>query len=209
MIKVKICGLSTPETITAAIEAGTDFVGLVFYPPSPRHVDIDVAKYLASFIPPNVKKVGLFVDPTNQELEQILNNVQLDCVQLHGDETPERTQEIKDFSKCILIKAIPVEDSRDIEKSKKYQNIADWILFDKRGDILPGGNGKTFDWSILKEYDRHTPFMLAGGLTPENVSDAIEMISPDAVDVSSGVEDMTGVKNSDKIRSFLLSAKGA
>lgn len=209
MTKAKICGLSTPETVTAAIEAGADFIGLVFYPPSPRHVDIDVAKYLTSFIPQNVKKVGLFVNPTDHELEQVLNNVPLDCIQLHGDETPERAQKIKDFSKCVLVKAISVEGVADIEESKKYRNIADWVLFDKKGDALPGGNGKTFDWSVLDAYDGHTPFMLAGGLTPDNVHDAIEMVKPDAVDVSSGVESVPGVKDSDKIRSFLLAAKSA
>lgn len=209
MTQVKICGLSTPETLTAAIECGADFVGLVFYPPSPRHIEPEVAQYLASFIPENVKIVGLFVDPTDELLDTAFYHVPNLMIQLHGNETIDRVKEIKEKYKAKIIKSISIETRTDLQKADDYQNIADWILFDAKGEKLPGGNGIAFDWSILEGYTRHTPFLLAGGLTPENVAEAIETVKPDAVDVSSGVESAPGMKDSDKIRSFILTSKSA
>jgi phosphoribosylanthranilate isomerase len=220
MTKVKICGLSTPETITTAIEAGADFIGLVFYPKSSRHVELEVARYLAQSIPDNIKIVGLFVDPNDETLERTLNEVPLTMIQLHGNETPKRASEVKQKFQLPIIKALSISDSDDLEEAMIYEKIADWFLFDARPPVelqaigpnsktLPGGNGIAFDWSILTNYQSDTPWMLAGGLTPENIAEALKITSPDAVDVSSGVESTRGVKDADKIRSFIKAVKQA
>ena len=214
MTKIKICGLSTPETITTAIEEKADFIGLVFYEPSPRHLEIETAKYLTSQIPSAVQKVGLFVNPDNAYLEQVLNEVAIDFIQLHGSETPTRVTKIKDKFKLSIIKSFPIFTQKDLDVIDAYNNIADWFLFDARpsneGEDLPGGNGKSFDWNILKNFNSDTPWMLAGGLTPDNVAAAVRILKPDAVDVSSGVETGTpGEKDSDKIRSFISAVKQA
>lgn len=219
MTKVKICGLSTPDTLTTALEDGADFVGLVFYPPSPRHVELEVASYLANFVPKHIEVVGLFVDPDDKALEQTLNTVPLTMIQLHGSETPERVSEIKAKFDLPVIKAISISETNDLAKSKPYEDIADWLLFDAlpttnpqaggQGEELPGGNGIAFDWSILKDYQGSKPWMLAGGLTPENINEALQILSPDAVDVSSGVESSAGIKDTAKIRSFLKGVKRA
>ena len=209
MTKVKICGLTEPNSLTAAIEAGADFVGLVFYAPSPRHVEVEVAKYLASFIPDNVGIVGLFVNPEDDYLTQVLQDVPLTMIQLHGDETPARVTEIKEKFKLPVMKAIPIANADDLKNAALYEAVADWLLFDAKGEALPGGNGKAFDWAILKEYQGTKPWMLAGGVTPDNIEDALKITTPDALDVSSGVESAKGVKDSDKIRSFIFAVKQA
>ncbi len=205
--KVKICGLSTPDTIITAIEAGADFVGLVFYAPSPRQVEIEVAAYLTKQIPEGVEIVGLFVNPTDEYLTQVLNNVPLTMIQLHGGETPKRVIEIKEKFKLPVIKAISIATPDDLTKIKPYDGIADWLLFDAKGEALPGGNGIAFDWSILKNYSGQSPWMLAGGLNPDNVTDALKALSPNAVDVSSGVESSAGVKDNQKIKDFINAVK--
>ncbi len=207
--KVKICGISTPETLTVALENGADFIGLVFYPPSPRHVELEVARYLANFVPKHVQTIGLFVNPDNETLKQTLCAVPLDMIQLHGNETPERIDEIKAKFNLPIIKAISIATALDLELAKQYEDIAEWLLFDAKGDKLPGGNGISFDWSILKEYDGAKPWMLAGGLTPQNVTQALNILSPNAVDVSSGVENAPGQKDPAKIYSFLRAVKKA
>ena len=210
MTKVKICGLSTPETITAAIENAADFIGLVFYEPSPRHLEIETAKYLSTQIPSIVKKVGLFVNPDDNYLTQVLNEVPLDYLQLHGNESPERLNEIKQKFNLPIIKSIPIETADNLTQTAQYETIVDWFLFDAKGEKLPGGNGIAFDWNILKDYQSETPWMLAGGLTPENLNDALGIINPGAVDVSSGVEThKAGEKDVNKIQSFILAAKRA
>ncbi len=209
MTKVKICGLSEPTTLTAAIEAGADFIGLVFYPPSPRHIEIEVAKYLSSFIPNNVQIVGLFVNPSDEELTQTLNDVPLTMIQLHGDESPERISEVKEKFTLPVMKALPISSPEDLNAISAYDEVADWLLFDAKGEELPGGNGTAFDWNILKGYEGTKPWMLAGGITPDNISEALNILSPDTLDVSSGVESAKGVKDADKIRSFISTAKSA
>ena len=209
MTDVKICGLSTPETLTTAIEGGAKFIGLVFHPDSPRHVDIEVARYLAKSVPDSVEVAGLFVNPNDPTLMEVLTEVPLSMIQLHGGEAPTRVREVKELTGLPVIKAIPIEDRGDIMRAELYEGIADWILFDAKGEELPGGNGRPFDWTILEGYSGGTPWMLAGGLTPENVGDALKILSPSAVDVSSGVESSKGMKDSGKIRAFIEAVKKA
>ena len=187
MTKVKICGLSEPNSLTAAIESGADFIGLVFYPKSPRHVEIESAKYLAAFIPQNVETVGLFVNPDDGFIQNVLHEVPLNYIQLHGTESPERVKAIKEKFNLPIIKSFPIETRQDLDAITSYEGIADWFLFDAKAEKLPGGNGIAFDWNILKSFKSPTPWMLAGGLNPENVSKALKVMTPDAVDVSSGV----------------------
>lgn len=205
MTKVKICGLNTPESMTAAIEAGADFVGLVFYPTSPRYIDMEVATYLAHYVPEHVKICGLFVNEKDEKLAEILSNVRIDMMQFHGDETPKRLADIKSSFKKPIIKAISINDTADLEQIDAFKTVSDWYLLDAPG----GGTGQSFDWSLLDGFQFPKPWMLAGGLTPENVGMAIKNVKPDAVDVSSGVESARGVKDTDKIHSFIQAVHAA
>ena len=213
MTKGKICGLLTPESITTAIENGVSHIGFVFYPKSPRNVEIETASYLASFVPDNIKIVGLFVNPNNDLLHKVLNNVKLNIIQLHGDESYVRVREIKETFTIPIMKALPIASKNDLIKCNDYAQHVDYFLFDAKADPnqsnLPGGNGLTFDWSILENFQSPKPWFLAGGLTPDNVKEAITKLSPYGVDVSSGVESSSGVKDSAKIASFLKTVKKA
>ncbi|HEU4838449.1 MAG TPA: phosphoribosylanthranilate isomerase [Micavibrio sp.] len=207
--QVKICGLKTPAAMTAALEEEADFVGLVFHPASPRHLEIEIAAYLADYVPDSVKVCGLFVDPPDDILTRTLENVRIDMIQLHGHESPERTDEIRQVFKKPVIKALSLSSHSDLTPVDRYQ-AADWLLLDAKGTAeIPGGTGRVFDWSILNGFERAGPWMLAGGLTPENVGEAISLLRPNAVDVSSGVESARGVKDPDKIRAFLRAARTA
>lgn len=215
MTAVKICGLKDSENLEAAIEAGTDYVGLVFYDPSPRAVSVDQAAELVTQIPDSVKTVGLFVDPSDSDLERILSRVKLDILQLHGDETPARILDVKQKFDFEIIKALRIASKNDLKNIKEYEEVSDYLMFDARveGESLPGGMGQAFDWDILAGHDpvNHLsrPWFLAGGLNENNVTDALKVLSPDIVDVSSGVERERGVKDPDKIRAFIRAAKRA
>lgn len=203
--KVKICGLKSPDAMTAALEEGADFVGLVFHPASPRHVEIEVAAYLASYVPETTKIVGLFVDPADKTLRDILANVRLDMLQLHGGETLPRIADIKAKFGKPIIKAVSIATDQDVREITTYESEADWILLDSSG----GGSGKSFDWALLDGMVFGKPWMLAGGLKPGIVGGAIKRLHPDAVDVSSGVESARGIKDPEKIRAFIRAAKAA
>ncbi|MBL4803683.1 MAG: phosphoribosylanthranilate isomerase [Alphaproteobacteria bacterium] len=209
MTAVKICGLSEPETLKTAIGAGARFVGFVFYEPSPRYVSFDIAWNLARAVPTSIRSVGLFVDPDNALLERVLTGIQLDMIQLHGNETPGRVAEIKDKYKMPVMKAIRVREESDLDGIEGFEAAADWLLFDSKPEqaTLPGGTGHKFDWSLLEGRSFSKPWMLGGGLTPENVADALTQLSPDAVDVSSGVESAPGQKDSRKIKAFIETVK--
>ena len=211
--KTKICGLSTPESITAAIENGASHIGLVFYPKSPRHVTIETASYLANFVPDSVITVGLFVNPDDSLLSQALDNVKLNMIQLHGDESPTRVEEISETFKLPIMKALPIASKEDLEICTQYAEHVNFFLFDAKPNTsiseLPGGNGLTFDWTILEGFDSPKPYFLAGGLTPDNIGTAIDRLHPYGVDVSSGVESASGNKDSSKIASFLKASKSA
>lgn len=208
--KVKICGLSTPSTVQCAIEAGADFLGFVFHKSSPRFVETEVASYLTSYVPENMTCVGLFVDPTDEQLKETLENVRLDMIQLHGHERPTRVAAISSLTGKPIIRALSLKDRNDLQAIHDVAPMADWLLLDAAGTPdQPGGHGKTFDWSILENFKTIRPWMLAGGLNPENVAQAIRLLKPDAVDVSSGVEAARGIKDEDKIRTFIKNAKSA
>lgn len=207
---VKICGIREPESLKSAIAAGARFIGFVFYPPSPRFVARETAKELALMLPTGVKAVGLFVDPLDADLEQVLGHVQMDMIQLHGSETRERVAEIKARFAMPVMKALAVSSAKDIENAAQYEAVADWVLFDAKAaeGNLPGGTGKNFDWSLLQGKAFQTPWMLSGGLNADNVVEALSMLHPAAVDVSSGVESARGVKDPAKIRAFIEAVKG-
>ena len=211
-VDVKICGISTPEAMDAAVEAGAAFVGLVFYPPSPRAVTPEDAAALAARVPGGVVKTGLLVDADDAAIEAILNEVPLDLLQLHGSETPERVATVKARFGLPVMKVVKLRQLGDLEAAEPYLPVADRLLFDAKPpaemkDALPGGNALAFDWSILKGRTWPLPWMLAGGLTAENIAEAVATTGASALDTSSGVEDAPGQKNPEKIRAFLAAAK--
>lgn len=207
MTRVKICGLSTPETMDAALEAGADFVGLVFFAKSPRNVSLDLAARLADRARGRADVVTLVVDADDALLRAIMDHVRPDFIQAHGHETPERIRAIKDLTDTQVIKAKAVATPEDVKRAGDYDGVVDLMLYDAKPapGALPGGNGLAFDWTILEKAPR--PFMLAGGLTPENVADAIRVTGADMVDVSSGVESAPGIKDAALIRKFIERAK--
>jgi phosphoribosylanthranilate isomerase len=212
-VEVKICGLSTPETVDAAIEAGADLIGLVFFPKSPRNVTLEQAASLASRARGKAKIVTLVVDADDAQLEDIVARVGPDLIQAHGSESPERIAGIAQLTGKPVIKAIRVKDAGDIAAAAQFSEAASLILYDAKapetlGNALPGGNGHAFDWGLL-EGSRRPAFVLAGGLTPENVAEAIRVTGAPIVDVSSGVESAPGVKDIGLIRKFIEAAKSA
>ena len=208
----KICGITTPEALEAAISGGADYIGLVFYAKSPRHLEIPQAKRLAELARGRAKIVALTVDADDDTLQEIVDDEGPDILQQHGKESPERVAAIKKQFGREVIKAIAVATAGDAERARSYAGAADLILFDAKappGSLLPGGNGRTFDWHALDGVSEALPFMLSGGLGPDNVADAIALTKPVSVDVSSGVESAPGIKDPDQIRRFLLAVKTA
>lgn len=212
-VDVKICGLSTPKSVEAAIAAGADLVGFVFFAKSPRNVNLQRAASLAALARGRAKIVALVVDADDATLLAIIAAVNPDLIQAHGSETPQRIAAIKTLTGKPVIKAIPVKDAADIARAAPYAGIADLILYDSKAPetlagALPGGNGLAFDWALLGSA-QSAGFMLAGGLTPDNVAEAIRVTGAPIVDVSSGVESTPGVKDLGAIRKFIEAAKSA
>jgi phosphoribosylanthranilate isomerase len=209
MTLVKICGLSAPETMEVALEAGAAFVGLVFFAKSPRNVTLRQAKTLAAQARGRAKIVTLVVDADNALLDAIAGDVAPDLFQAHGMETPERLGEIRKLTGIPVYKAVRVATVAHVKAAATFTS-SPFILYDAmppEGAVLPGGNGLAFDWTILK--DARSPFMLAGGLNPDNVAEAIRVTQADMVDVSSGVESSPGVKDAKLIAKFIEAAKAA
>ena len=204
-VEAKICGLSTAETLDAAIAAGARFVGFVTYPRSPRHVaSNDVLKALGARVPKGVIRTGLFVDPDDALLDERLATGAIDLLQLHGAETPERVAAIKARTGKAVMKVIKVGEASDIERGiAAYAGVADRLMFDVAGGTLPGGNATAFDWTFLSGRTVPLPWVLAGGLTSDNVAEAVRVTGAPTVDVSSGVESSRGVKSVELIRAFL------
>lgn len=204
-VQAKICGLSTPETVDAAVEAGAGFVGFVTFPRSPRHVEsLDLLKSLGARVPSSVTRVGLFVDADDALIDARLDTGAIDMLQLHGAETAERVAALKARTGKPVIKAIKVADPADVERGiAAYAGVADRLMFDAADGTLPGGNAKAFDWTFLSGRAVPLPWFLAGGLNPGNVAEAVRVTGARAVDVSSGVEAARGVKSIELIRAFL------
>ncbi len=213
-VRVKICGVSTPEILAAAIAGGAGDVGLVFFPRSPRNVSADEAAALSAAAPADVTVVGLFVDPPDEALDRVLSLARLDLLQLHGSEEPSRVAAIKRRTGKPVMKAIKVAEPADLDAARCYDGIADRLLFDAKapsteGRFMPGGNALSFDWRMLAGRSWPCPWMLSGGLTPETVAEAIRTSGAPGVDVSSGVETAPGVKDASRIAAFIAAASGA
>lgn len=209
-VNVKICGLTTVEAVQDTVAAGADYIGLVFFPKSPRNLDFDTAQRLAQQVPSHVKTVALMVNPSNDFLRELLEHVDVDILQLQGSESAERVREIKELSGKPVIKALGVSSQDDLATLESYKGLADQILLDAKAPKdadRPGGNGASFDWSLLTDTSIDVPWMLAGGLTIENVKEAITVSHARQVDVSSAVESAPGVKDKEKVRAFIAAAK--
>jgi phosphoribosylanthranilate isomerase len=209
---VKICGLSTPETLDVALDAGADMVGFVFFPPSPRNVSFETARALASRLKGQARKVANTVDADDALLEKIIESLNPDILQLHGHETPQRVAAIRESFGLPVMKALAIESKADLAAIQNYTSVADRLLFDARPPrdaTRPGGLGKPFDWHLLENLNLSIPFLLSGGLNAENVAEALRITRAPGVDVSSGVESAPGVKDPEKIRAFIRAARSA
>lgn len=211
-IRVKICGLSTETTLTAALDAGADWIGLVHFPKSPRHVELERARALSRAAAGRAERVVLLVDPDDALVAAALEAVDPDLIQLHGRESPERVAAIRARTGRPVMKAVGVAGLEDLKLLAPYAAAADRLLLDAKappGSALPGGNGVAFDWDLLAGVRLPAGTMLSGGLTPENVAEALRRSGAEAVDVSSGVETGPGLKDPDRIRAFIAAARGS
>jgi phosphoribosylanthranilate isomerase len=209
-LTVKICGLSTPETLDAALQAGADMVGFVFFPASPRHIGLETARELGRQAKGRAIKVALTVDADDTTLANIVETLRPDILQLHGKESVARLRDIKQAFGVQLMKVLAVETPADLAPLAGFAAVADRILFDARapkGATRPGGLGAVFDWHVLENLDLKLPFMVSGGLTADNVAEAIRVTRAGGVDVSSGVERAPGIKDPEMIRAFIRAAR--
>ncbi|WP_316180787.1 MULTISPECIES: phosphoribosylanthranilate isomerase [unclassified Bradyrhizobium] len=209
---VKICGLTTPDTLAAALDAGADMVGFVFFPPSPRHVGLTAARELGRDVRGRALKVALTVDADDATVENIVETLHPDLLQLHGRESVARIRDLKQRFGLPVMKAIPVATAADLAPLAGYADVCDRILFDARAPkdaTRPGGLGATFDWRLLQGLKLDRPFMVSGGLSVDNVAEAVRITCAGGVDVSSGVERAPGVKDCDMIRDFIRAARAA
>lgn len=207
-VLAKICGLRTPETVAAAVDHGASFIGFMFYPPSPRNLDLATARALAATVPARVRKVGVVVDESDARIAEVLAACDLDLLQLHGKESPEQVADIRARFGKAVIKVLSVSAAADFDRVPAYEPVADYLMFDAKppksmAGALPGGNAISFDWTLLAGRTFGKPWLLAGGLTPDNVAEAARISGAPIVDVSSGVEDRPGEKNVSKIKAFL------
>jgi phosphoribosylanthranilate isomerase len=210
-IEVKICGVNTPEALAWAAEAGADFVGFVFFPASPRAVTAEQAAAISASLPGGPRRVGLFVDPADALLEAALTAAPLDVIQLHGEESPARVAAIRARFGVPVMKAIGIATEADLAQISAYAPVADRLLLDAKPPpdaVLPGGNAAPFEWRLARLATISKPWLLAGGLTPANVAQAITASGAPGVDVSSGVERARGVKDAALIQAFVRAARG-
>ena len=209
---VKICGLSTPETLDAALDAGADMVGFVFFPPSPRHLQFDDARALGQRVRGRAQKVALTVDAEEEYIAAVIKALQPDLLQLHGFESTDRVEALRLTFGLPVMKALPIAVKGDLDRIARYATVADRLLFDARAPrdaTRPGGLGNTFDWHLLEDVHANVPFMLSGGLDVDNIGEALRITRASGIDVSSGVERAPGVKDVNKIIAFVRAARGA
>jgi phosphoribosylanthranilate isomerase len=209
-VKVKICGLRDTASLDAAARHGADFLGFVFFSASPRFIEPPAAGALMARAPTHVRRVGLFVDPADTDIADVLAHCPIDMIQLHGQEPPERVAALRARFALPIMKAVGVAETADLDRARTYASVADWLLLDARprpSDTRPGGNARSFDWSLLGNFFPAVPWMLAGGLDPNNIGEAVRQSGARAVDVSSGVESAPGIKDPEKIRAFLACAR--
>jgi len=210
-MRVKICGLTTLGTLSAAVASGASYVGFVFFEKSPRHLRIKQASIMAKSVPTGICKTALVVDPTDQELDTLLGAVPIDMIQLHGHETAERVSEVKQRFGLPVMKAVGISDETDLNQLNEFSRVSDQILVDAKPPKdanIPGGNGLAFDWRLIAGRRWPTPWMLAGGLTNKNVAEAARLTGARQFDVSSGVETLTGVKDIQLISDFIQATNG-
>ncbi|MGE0035064.1 MAG: phosphoribosylanthranilate isomerase [Xanthobacteraceae bacterium] len=209
---VKICGLSTPEALEAALDAGADMVGFVFFLPSPRHIDYDAARALGAQVRGRAQKVALSVDAGDAELAAAIAALNPDLLQLHGKETPERVAAVRSRFGLPVMKALAISERSDLAAIQLYDKIADRLIFDARPPrdaTRPGGLGRSFDWYLLQRLETAIPYMLSGGLDAGNVAEALRITQAPGVDVSSGVERAPGEKDADRICAFIRAVRAA
>ena len=202
MIDLKLCGLRTEADIDAAVGAGATHIGLVRFPASPRHLPLTDAARLARHAESACRVVVVTVDATDGEIDQIAEEVRPDLIQLHGKEPPERAAAIRERTGLGVVKALAIRTADDLRAAEPYRGAVDAMLFDAKppeGSVLPGGNGVSFDWTILRNFDPGMPWFLSGGLTADNIAEAVRQSSARALDLSSGIEDMPGEKSAAKI----------
>jgi phosphoribosylanthranilate isomerase len=207
--QIKICGLSTPEGIDAAVDAGATHVGLVHYAPSPRHVTLEQGAKLRMRVPQSVKVVLLLVNEQPQPTIAALQAIRPDVLQFHGSEAPEGLAMLKQHAPFEIWKAVGLRDAEGLQKVQRYKDAVHRIIYDAPAQALPGGNGLAIDWSLLSGFQHQIPWGLAGGLTADNIAQAIRDTGAPLVDTSTGVESAPGVKDADKIKAFCQAARGA
>ena len=208
-VRAKLCGLTTQDDIDAAATAGAAYMGLVFFEKSPRNVAIETARSLALHAPVGLAKVALVVNADDAALDCITASVPLDMLQLHGVESPERVAAVKARYGLPVMKALGIASGDDVARAQLYASVADQLLLDAKpaeGDALPGGNGLSFDWRLLEGESWSVPWMLAGGLTPDNVAEAVHCCAARQVDVSSGIETAPGQKSAELMAKFVSEA---
>ncbi|MFZ5716547.1 MAG: phosphoribosylanthranilate isomerase [Bradyrhizobium sp.] len=209
---VKICGLSTLETLDVALDAGADMVGLVFFPPSPRHLSLELGRELGRQVKGRALKVALTVDADDATLDNIMDALSPDVLQLHGKESVARLRDIKQRFGRPVMKVVPVATAADLAVLPGYAAVADRILFDARAPkdaTRPGGLGEPFDWHLLEKLDLKLPYMVSGGLRADNLAEALRVTRARGVDVSSGVESAPGVKDPEMIKAFIRAARAS
>lgn len=211
-VLIKICGLKTPEALDVALAAGADMVGFVFFPASPRHVDLEVARALGARVRGGAQKVALSVDASDDELAASIEALKPDLLQLHGNEMPDRVVAVRKRFGLPVMKALPIAERADLSPIRLYDKVVDRLIFDARAGgeaTRPGGLGNSFDWRLLDDLATDVPFMLSGGLHAGNVAEALRITAAPGVDVSSGVERAPGEKDPDRIRAFIAAARDA
>ena len=206
---VKVCGCNTPAAVDAAVDAGADYIGLVHYPPSPRHVTLEEGKALRARVPASTKVVLLLVNEQPIPTAKAVDAIRPDVVQFHGGETAQWLGLLRQAVKTELWKAIGVRSKDTLAGTSKYKEAAHRIIYDAAPGVLPGGNGLALDWSLLAGFRHQLPWGLAGGLTPDNVADAIRVTDAPLLDASSGLESAPGVKDAGRIRAFVEAARAA